>query len=816
MGSLKRTVTALAITSLVVLALTPPVAVAEQRVLRADQAVARPCHAALLAGGTPGTDRREVRSTVDGLVHARLREREGPGGDWDVAVFAKADGRVVAASSALRSQELAEGAVKKDQVLVVQACRYGGAARTVTLGLDFLAVPPVGPAERAELVRVETPRQADKGKLMGLGLDVTEKADATGVVVVLNGDDDRKKLRDSGMGYQVVDADLAKTTRAYAEADKAYASRTASSTLPSGRTSYRTLYEVNYELKELARRNPALAKAVTAPHPTLEGRDVVGLEIARDVANSGDGRPVFFLMGAHHAREWPTVEHSVEWAYELINGYGADAEIRSLVDRTRNLIVPVVNPDGFSVSREGRRGDSGDKFAYEWKRKNCSVHDSPPEYRTGVCAGNPAGWRRGVDPNRNYGGFWGGAGAEMRWDGEGYRGPGPFSEPESRNIRDMVSTRQVTNLITLHTFSNLVLRPPGNSDVQSSADEPAYKALGDKMASRNGYVSQRIWELYTVSGGTEDWSYWATGGFGFTFEIGHEHFHPAYANAVVAEYTGTAPAAGAGKGGNRRAFLDMLGNTADASAHSTVVGSAPRGYQLKLRKSFQTPTSPVVQPDGGTTPPIYYTDRLESTLTAPGGRFEWAVNPSTRPYVGDRIGRTPLAPAQPGFALANPPGMPPVNPAFPADPAAERIPFTIKGLPQHDNGQVRVTVSSRTANGDWDVYILDEDGHIVGASATDPLYAGVRERAVLLDPVPGDYTLAVVNYGQADPANPEDWSGAVEFVQPQQPVHGTREAYTLTCADRSGNLVGTRDVFVDRGQTTDVTGVCEPARRGRR
>nr|WP_157528059.1 M14 family zinc carboxypeptidase [Kibdelosporangium sp. MJ126-NF4]CEL17115.1 Carboxypeptidase T precursor [Kibdelosporangium sp. MJ126-NF4] len=813
MGSPKRTITALAVSSLVVLALTPPVAVAEQRVLRADKAVARPCHAALLAAGTPGVDTRDVKSTVDGLVHARLRPRESVDGDWDVAVFDKADGRLVAASSALRSQELAEGAVRKDQALVVQACRYGGSATTVTLGLDFLAVRPTGPAERAELVRVETPQPVDKARLLGLGLDVTEKADATGVVVLLDSDADREKLRGSGMRHQVVDADLGRTTRAYAEADRVYAASTTASALPSGRTSYRTLYEVNYELKELARLNPALAKAVTAPHPTLEGRDVVGIEIAQDAVRTGDGKPVFFLTGAHHAREWPTVEHAVEWAYELVRGYRSDPEIRSLVDRTRTLIVPVVNPDGFTISREGRRGDQGDPFAYEWKRKNCSVQDSPPEYRTGVCAANPAGWRRGVDPNRNYGGFWGGVGAETGWDGEGYRGSAPFSEPESRNVRDMVSTRQVTNLITLHTFSNLVLRPPGTSDVQSSTDEPAYKALGDRMASRNGYRSERIWEMYNVSGATEDWSYWATGGFGFTFEIGHESFHPAYANAVVAEYTGTAPAAGAGKGGNRRAFLDMLASTADATTHSTVTGDAPRGYQLTLRKTFQTPTSPVLQPNGSTTPPVYYTDRLESTLTAQGGRFEWAVNPSTRPYVGDRIGRQPQAPAQPGFELVNPPGMPPVNPRFPADPAAERIPFTIEGLPRYDNGQLRITVSSKTVNGDWDVYVLDKDGQIVGGASTDPRHTGLHERAVLFDPVPGDYTLAVVNHRQADPANPEDWTGRIEFAQPRQPVHGTREAYTLTCADRSGKLVGTRDVFVDRGQTVDVTGVCDPSRR---
>ena len=73
----------------------------------------------------------------------------------------------------------------------------------------------------------------------------------------------------------------------------------------------------------------------------------------------------------------------------------------------------------------------------------------------------------GVDPNRNYGGFWGGPGASAEdtlpfgSTAQDYRGPGPFSEPETQNIRKLVSKGQVTTFITNHTFSNLLLRPPG-------------------------------------------------------------------------------------------------------------------------------------------------------------------------------------------------------------------------------------------------------------------------------------------------------------------------------------------------------------------
>jgi hypothetical protein len=814
-------VIALGVSSAVVFGLNAPTVAAAENVLRADRAVARSCFASLLPARTPGVDRREVTSTVDGLVQARLASKDGTSGDWDVAVFTKADGKLVAASTALNSRELAESFVTKGQELVVQGCRYAGDARTALLGIDFLALTPQGTPtpgatakvapERAELVRVSTADQQDKRKLLGLGLDVTEKADAVSVDVVIAGEADRKVLRDSGFRFEVLDADLSATSRENAEQDAEFAAKTPRTGLPSGRTGYRHLWEYNYEIKELARKNPELVRAFTLPHPTNEGVDVVGVEVASNVANTADGKPVNLLMALHHAREWPSAEHAMEWIYELVDGYAHDAEIRGLVERTRNIVVPVVNADGFSISREAEPKGDFSRFDYEMKRKNCQFADSPEQFRTGVCKANPAGAVRGTDPNRNYAGFWGGAGASTGWSGETFRGASPFSEPETQNIRELVSTRQVTNLITLHTYSNLVLRVPGVQDTRPPLDEPANKALGDLMASRNGYTSQPSWALYDTSGTTEDWSYWATGGYGYTLEIGLQGFHPPFATGVVAEYLGTAPAAGAGKGGNRQAFLDMLGNAATPVAHSTLVGSAPRGYELTLHKSFQTPTSPVRQPDGTVKPAIYVKDTLDSKLKTTGGRFSWAVNPSTRPYVAGRYGRDPQAPAQQSIVLANPAGVPAANTRYPVDQTSERIPFTVKGMPEVDNGKVAVSINWATRNTDWDLFVVDANGNTVTSSASGGTNS---ETAVLFDPPPGVYTAVIVNYSQADPNAVDDWTGGlVRFSSPVPATYGPKEAYTLTCSDRRGKLVGLTDVYVDRGETVDVGAVCTDSAR---
>ncbi|MFD9739081.1 M14 family zinc carboxypeptidase [Umezawaea sp. NPDC059074] len=816
-----RAVIAVGISSAVVFGLTAPVVSAAENVLRADRSVARSCFASVLPARTAGVDRRELTSTVDGLVQARLAAASGAAGDWDVAVFDKTTGKLVAASTALGSRELAESFVTKGQQLVVQGCRYAGDARSAVLGVDFLALTPEGTPtpgvtanaapETAELVRVETADQKEKSKLLALGLDVTEKADATGVDVVIAGEADRKVLRDSGFRFDVLNPDLSATSRDNARKDAEFAAKTPRTALPSGRTSYRHLWEYNYEMKELARKNPKLVRAFTLPHPTVEGIDVVGVEIASTVGNPKDGKPVNLLMATHHAREWPSAEHAMEWIYELVDGYAHDKEIRGLVERTRNIIVPVVNADGFNISREAEPKGDFSRFDYEMKRKNCQASDSPEQFRTGVCKANPAGAQRGTDPNRNYAGFWGGDGATTSWSGETFRGASPFSEPETQNIRELVSNRQVTNLLTLHTYSNLVLRVPGVFGTRPPLDEPANKALGDLMASRNGYTSQPSWALYDTSGTTEDWSYWATGGYGYTMEIGLDGFHPPYATGVVAEYLGQAPAQGAGKGGNRQAFIDMLTNAATPTAHSTLTGTAPRGYELTLHKSFQTPTSPIRQPDGTTKPAIYVQDTLNSTLATTGGKFTWAVNPSTRPYVAGRYGRDPQGPVQQTIQLPNPTGIPAENTNYPADTTAERIPFTIKGMPEVDNGKVAVTINWATPNTDWDLFILDANGQTVTSSAQGGTNS---ETATLFDPPAGEYTAVMVNYAQANPSTPDDWTtGRVEFAPPIPATYGPKESYQLTCKDRRGHIVGLADVFVDRGQTVDVGAVCTNSAR---
>lgn len=211
---------------------------------------------------------------------------------------------------------------------------------------------------------------------------------------------------------------------------------------------------------------------------------------------------------------------SIEFARDLAQLHGRDPRVTELLDRVRIIVVPVVHPDGYDISRSK---------AVEKKRRNCAVGDG--EVTRERCVAAPD---LGVDLNRNYGVNRGGAGSSGNPRDNDYRGNTPFSEPETRNVRDLVSSRQVTVLVSLHIHAAMNLRPPGRQATPETPDEQTYAALAQSMAEANGYLSVRSRDLYETSGSTAEWSYYTTGGFGFESELGGEDL-PRHRSAAPGE-----------------------------------------------------------------------------------------------------------------------------------------------------------------------------------------------------------------------------------------------------------------------------------------
>lgn len=791
--------------------------------LTAAKAAKRSCATAPQAGR--GLARATFRAPMSGFVSARL---SGPAtSDWDLVAVDRATGGRLAASSAFGSNELVQTWVAAGQRIGFVGCRRTGAARSVTLSVDQFDVKPPEGAGKVALVRVEGDDEQIEA-LEDAGLDVTHNRRAGWADVIVAGADDREILERAGLGSIVRVADMAAHQNRSRRADARYAARVGESPIPSGRTTYRTYEDFQSDLKKLVEGNPGLVRPVTIGR-TFQGRDIQGVEIARGV-RADDSRPTHFLMGMHHAREWPSAEAAIEYALMLTQGQG-DPRIARLLDGSRTTVVPIVNVDGFVSTKTVGRASPNDNNPLG---QNEDVHlveaVAPPggifAYRRKNCAGAvpdgrfPCELQWGVDNNRNYGNLWGGPGSSQDPTSQSYHGPGPRSEPETQAVWDYGRQTNVTLMNTLHNVAALVLRPPGLSSGGKAPDEGRMKEIGDAMAAATKYVSQYSFQLYDTAGTTDDDFYASLAPFSFTIEIGPANgmFHMPYEVGFVRQWL----EGDGGPGGLREALLISGEAAMNAADHSVLAGRSTPGATLRLRKAFDTVTSPFcdlgvdpvltvgdIPPQAscprGVQKPQTLKDSLEVSTAVPAdGAYEWHVNPSTRPFVGGGalIQKLNETPSREDVFTGGGPG--PDN--IPAESVEDRE-FTIT----EDDGAdaVKITLEWGTPEDyDLEVYRKAADGSLtkVGSSGKVP---GVPEELVLSgdQAAPGTYVLRVINFAAAV----AEWTAKIgRYRMTTTTTTGSPEAYVLTC-EIGGNVVRSQELFIARGDRLEFDPCRSPA-----
>ncbi|HWK28380.1 MAG TPA: M14 family zinc carboxypeptidase [Solirubrobacter sp.] len=488
---------------------------------------------------------------------------------------------------------------------------------------------PAAADAKTTLVEVQATDHATLNRLEALGLDVTYEGDHR-TELMLHGPEDVQILKDSGVPYTVLldDMDGANDARLHTEGEqqaRVEKGIAPLSTLPTGRVAYRTLPEINAELQQLAATYPDKVKLFTLSKPTLLGKTIYGVEVTRNV-DAKDGKAEFLLTGAHHAREWPTPEFTLEFVWDLLLNDGTDADATRLLDKGRLIAIPVVNADGFELSRT---------LQNEQKRKNCRINAG--EIPTAEQCAASANSNRGIDLNRNYLPFWGGPGASTSFTASNTRGEAPASEPEIAAMIDLLNAHQVTLAINNHTPDQRLLRAPSSSNEPDVvADEQVYQDLLERLARNLPGWPAGPWTdvYYEASSTAEQQAYYAYGAFGFTPEAtpgfsGTQTFHPPYQN-VIDNYLGT----GTRYAGQtmRGLYYDAFAAAIDPSLHAVIKGTAPAGATLTLTKTYTLDSSRTAFTTGGPQEVRALPNALKSTLTVPAdGRFEWHVNPSLRP-----------------------------------------------------------------------------------------------------------------------------------------------------------------------------------------
>lgn len=228
------------------------------------------------------------------------------------------------------------------------------------------------------------------------------------------------------------------------------------------------------------------------------GRSVFGIPLL--CLRVGEGRPVLIAQYAIHAREWVTSLLALE---HIMRG----------VPHGSVYFLPMANPDGVLLSLRGtrflreRRADEAETLL----RLNGGSSDFTLWKANG----------RGVDLNVNFQADWGCGAANVRRPGpENYIGPAPFSEPETRALRDLTLALSPDATISFHTKGGEIYWEYGQEDEALRRD----RAAAEKLAASAGYKAVQI---AGSAGGYKDWCIAARKIPAFTVEAGSDALsHP--------------------------------------------------------------------------------------------------------------------------------------------------------------------------------------------------------------------------------------------------------------------------------------------------
>lgn len=254
---------------------------------------------------------------------------------------------------------------------------------------------------------------------------------------------------------------------------------------------YHTYAELLTVLDDMKAKFPNLIseKQVIGDYLTQEGRPIYWLKIGNN-PNTNEDKPAILYNSLHHAREPNSLAQMLFFMWHLLENYETDAEVKYLMDNVELYFIPCVNPDGYVFNERISPNGGG-----SW-RKNRWVNEN--------------GDTVGVDLNRNYGFKWGldDIGSSVNQLNETYRGPSPFSEPETQALRDFCIEHKFEIALNYHAFSNLLIIPWG-FDNQLTPNNATYRALANKMTEQNNYVIGTGLETvgYLVNGDSDDWMY---------------------------------------------------------------------------------------------------------------------------------------------------------------------------------------------------------------------------------------------------------------------------------------------------------------------
>ncbi|KAL0266576.1 UNVERIFIED_CONTAM: hypothetical protein PYX00_009080 [Menopon gallinae] len=266
---------------------------------------------------------------------------------------------------------------------------------------------------------------------------------------------------------------------------------------------YHHYEDLTNRLHEVSEKYPELV-SLHSLGKSVKDRHIWAVEISENVKYRKFGEPMVKYVANMHGDEAVSREMVIYLMDYLLDNYGKDPRITTLINNTDIFLVPSMNPDGFENSQEG----------------SC---ESLPEY---VGRNN----ENGVDLNRDF---------PDQFDKDVEHQSERVREPETRALMKWIVENPFVLSGNLHGGDVVASYPFDNSPRENATgkslcpDDAVFKFLAHQYSSLNpsmpngdscpelkankGVTNEANW--YQLSGGMQDFNYMRSNCFEITFEL---------------------------------------------------------------------------------------------------------------------------------------------------------------------------------------------------------------------------------------------------------------------------------------------------------
>lgn len=273
-----------------------------------------------------------------------------------------------------------------------------------------------------------------------------------------------------------------------------------------------TYEDLEVSMQELAERYPEETK-LSDLGETIDGRKLLCLRVGKE----GTGRNVL-VFGAIHAREYITAELVMRQTEEFAEAYHSGTAsykgvpLQELMQDTSVYFIPMVNPDGVTISQSGLAGLRKDEV-------KAMVSEIARLDQARDMASYLRKWKsnaEGIDLNRQFDALW-----EKYNDRVGhpssdhYKGTAPGTTVEAKALISLTETESFTRTISYHTQGQVVYWYFG----QKGALLEESRAFAKAISKVTGYRMDANYEALDPAG-YKDWALSAKGIPSLTVEVG--------------------------------------------------------------------------------------------------------------------------------------------------------------------------------------------------------------------------------------------------------------------------------------------------------